>query len=96
MTKLPTPVISKPNIILRPSKYVVKLISNEGIHSYVWTNVLPLATEGISLASMTNKVIGTNKTTQPILINFSRLYIYGTKAAIINGIIMAILIENKI
>ena len=65
ITKLPTPVISRAKIILRPSKYVVKLKSNEGIHSYVWTYVLPLATEGISLASRANKTTGTINTIQP-------------------------------
>lgn len=96
MTRLPIPVINRPNIILSPSIYVVKFIPKEGIHLTVYRNASPLLIEGRKRVSARNKVIGTVSTNHPIWIRGNILYNNGISTAAKNGIIIAIFTVNKI
>src|SRR5699024_5073506 len=95
-TRLPIPVINRAKIMLRPSRYVVKSIPYEGIHSIVLVNVLPLAIAGIYLAKAINKRIGTVSTYHPICIRDVFLVRKGMSIAAKKGMIIAKLMVNKL
>ena len=85
MTKLPTPVMRRPNIILKPSKYVVMFIPYEGIHSKLYTKVSPFAIWGIYVANIVNNVTGITRTIHPMWNNLRRLYTNGISIKEKNG-----------
>lgn len=88
ITRLPIPVMSKPKIILNPSKYVVNSIPKDGIHWMVCVNTSPLATSGIYPIREINKRIGTIRTNQPTWIRGTFLNKNGTKIAAKKGMII--------